>query len=85
MSFRIGNMRTSLVLLNIDIGPAYLGVSGEFQFSSMGNMRTILFILNIDRGPAYLGVSGEFQNGEYADQSGYPQHRQRSVLPWSVW
>ena len=51
----------------------------------MGNMRTILFILNIDRGPAYLEVSGEFQNGEYAGQSGYPQHRQRSVLPWSVW
>ena len=51
----------------------------------MGNMWTILFILNIVRGLAYLGVSGEFENGEYADQSGYPQHRQRSALPWSVW
>ena len=52
---------------------------------SMGYMRVSLAILNKDIGPAYLGVSGEFQNGEYADQSGYPQHRQRSVLPWSVW
>ena len=51
----------------------------------IGNMGTILFILNIDRGLAYFGVSGEFENGEYADQSGYPQHRQRFGLPWSVW
>ena len=51
----------------------------------MGTMRTSLAILNIDRGLAYLGVSGEFENGEYADQSGYPQHRQRSGLLWSVW
>ena len=50
----------------------------------MGNMRTSLVLLNLDRGLAYLGVSGVFENGEYADQSGYPQHRQRSGLPWSV-
>ena len=51
----------------------------------MGNMRTSLVILSIDRDLAYLGVSGEFENWEYADQSGSPQHRQRSGLPWSVW
>ena len=48
---------------------------------SVGYMRTSLDILNINRGLAFLGVSGEFVNGEYADQSGYPQHRQRSGLP----
>ena len=47
-------------------------------------MRTSLAILNIDRGLAYRGVYGEFENGEYADQSGSPQHRQRSGLAWSV-
>ena len=41
---------------------------------SVGYLRTSLVILNINRGMAYLGVSGEFENGEYADQSGYPQH-----------
>ena len=46
----------------------------------MGNMRTSLVVLNIIRGLAYLGVSGEFQYREYADQSGYSQHRQRSGL-----
>ena len=51
----------------------------------MGKMRTSLLILNIDRGLAYFGVFGEFENGENADQSGYPQHRQRFGLPWSVW
>ena len=51
----------------------------------MGNMRTSLVILSIDRGLSYLGVSGEFENGEYADQSGYPQRREKSGLPWSVW
>ena len=44
----------------------------------MGNMPTSLVILSIDRDLAYLGVSGEFENGEYADQSGYPQHSHRS-------
>ena len=48
---------------------------------SMGYMRTSFVILNIDRGLAYLGVSGEIENGEYADLSGYSQHRQRSGLP----
>ena len=48
-------------------------------------MWTILFILNIDRGLAYPGVSGEFENGEYADHSCYPQRREKSGLPWSVW
>ena len=51
----------------------------------MGNMRTSQLISNIDRGLAYPGVYGEFENGEYADQSGSPQQRQRSGLPWSVW
>ena len=51
----------------------------------MGTMRTSLAILNIDRGLAYLGVCGEFEYGEYADQSGSLQHRQRSGLPWIVW
>ena len=31
MSLRMGNMRTSLVILSIDRDLAYLGVSGEFQ------------------------------------------------------
>ena len=31
MSLRMGNMLTSLVLLNKDRGLAYLGVSGEFD------------------------------------------------------
>ena len=47
---------------------------------NMGNMRTSLLILNIDRGLAYLGVSGEFENEAYADQTSYPQHKQRSGL-----
>ena len=47
----------------------------------MGNMRTSLVILSIDTSLAYVGVSGEFENGEYADQSGYPQHRLRSGRP----
>ena len=51
----------------------------------MRNMRNSLVLVNLDKGLAYLGVSGVFENGEYADQSGYPQHRQRSGLPWSVW
>ena len=51
----------------------------------MGTMRTSLAILNIDRGLAYLGVSGEFEYGEYVDHSGYPEPRQRSGLPWSLW
>ena len=51
----------------------------------MGKMRTSLVILSIDRDLAYLGVSGEFDYGLYADQSSYPQHRQRSGLPGSVW
>ena len=74
----MGNMRTSLVLLNIDRSLAYLGLSGEFE---IGDYAASLAILNIDRGLAYLGVSGVFENREYADQSGYPQHRQKSGLP----
>ena len=50
----------------------------------MGNMRTSLVILNIDRGLAYLEMSVEFDYGKKADHSAYPQHRQRSGLPWSV-
>ena len=48
-------------------------------------MRTSLVIVNIDTSLAYVGASGEFENGEYADQSGYPQHRPRSGLLSSVW
>ena len=44
-------------------------------------MRVSLVILNIEIGLAYIGVSGEFEKGEYADQSGYLHHRQRSGLP----
>ena len=51
---------------------------------SVGYLRTSLVIFNIDRGLAYLGVSGEFEYGLHADQSGYPKHKQRSGLPWSV-
>ena len=51
----------------------------------MGNMRTSLVTLNMDTSLAYVGVSGELENGENEDQSAYPQHRQRSGLPWSVW
>ena len=47
----------------------------------LGNMLTSLVILNIDTSLAYVGESCEFENGEYADQSGYPQHRLRSGLP----
>ena len=82
MSLRMGNMRTSLVLLNIDRSLAYLGVSSEFE---IGDYAASLAILNIDRGLACIGVFGVFENGEYVDQSGYPQHRQRSGLLWSVW
>ena len=82
MSLSMGYMRTSLVLLNIDRGLAYLGVSGEFE---NGDYADSPAILNIDRGLAYIGVSGVFEKGEYADQSGYPQNIQRSGLPWSVW
>ena len=52
---------------------------------SKGYVRTSLIVLSIDRGLVYLGVSGEFHYGLNADQSSYPQHRQRSDLPWSVW
>ena len=58
MSLRIGNMRTSLVILNIDKGLAYLRESGEFEYGSNADQSVIL---NIDRGLAYLGVSGEFE------------------------
>ena len=44
-----------------------------------------MVILNIERGLAYRGVSGVFENREYSDQSGHPQHRQKSGLPGSVW
>ena len=84
MCSRMGNMRTSLAILNIDRGLAYRGVSCEFECLvslRMGNMRTSLVLLNLDRGLACLGVSDVFENGEYADQSGYPQHRQKSGLP----
>ena len=82
VSLRMVNMRTSLVLLNIDRSLAYLGVSGEFKIVDYA---ASLAILNIDRGLACIGVFGVFENGEYVDQSGYPQHRQRSGLLWSVW
>ena len=78
----MGNKRTSLLILNIDRGLAYLGVSGEFENGEYADQCSYL---NIDRGLAYLGVSGEFEYVVYADRSGYPQHRQRSGLPWSVW
>ena len=52
------NMLVSLVILNIDIGLAYLGVSGEFEHGVYADQSVIL---NIDRGLAYLGVSGEFE------------------------
>ena len=61
MSLSMGNMRTSLVLFNIDRGPAYLGLSGVFEIAGQSGY--------LDIGPAYLGVSGEFEYGEYADQS----------------
>ena len=32
MSLRMGTMRTSLAILNIDRGLAYLGVCGEFEY-----------------------------------------------------
>ena len=51
----------------------------------MGIMRTSLVILTLDRGLAYPEVAGEFENGEYAGQFGYPYHRHRSGLHWSVW
>ena len=51
----------------------------------MGYMLTSIVILNIGRGLTYLGVSGEFKNGEFANQSSYPQHRQRSGLTWRIW
>ena len=51
----------------------------------MGNMRTSLVILIKDRGLAYLEVSLEFEYWEYTEQSGYPQHRQKSGLTWSFW
>ena len=82
MSLRMENLRTSLVILNIDIGLATLVCLVSLR---MGNMRISLVILNIDRGLAYLGVSGEFKYVVYADRSGYPLYRQRSGLPWSVW
>ena len=31
MSLRMGYMRTSLVILNIDRGLAYLGMTGDFE------------------------------------------------------
>ena len=58
MSSRMGNLRTSLVILNIDRVLAYLGESGEFEY---GVYADHIVILNIDRGLAYLGVSGEFE------------------------
>ena len=48
-------------------------------------MLTSLVILIKDRGLAYPEMSLEFEYWEYAEQSGYPQHRQRSGLTWSVW
>ena len=54
------NLRTSLVVLNIDIGLATLVCLVSLR---MGTMRTSLAILNIDRGLAYLGVSGELRMG----------------------
>ena len=83
MSLSKGYLRTSLIILNINRGLAHIG---EFLVSlSMGYMLTSLVIPNIGRGLALLGVSGEFKNGEYATQSGYPQHRQGSGLPRRIW
>ena len=48
------------------------------------NMGTSLVIHKIERGLTYLRVSGEFECGLHADQSGYPKHKQRSGLSWSV-
>ena len=54
----MGNMRPSLVILNIDKGLAYLGESGEFEYGVSADQSVIL---NRDRGLAYIGVSDEFE------------------------
>ena len=83
MSLSKGYVRMSLFILNINRDLAY---HGECLVSlRMGNMRTSLVILIKGRGLAYLEMSLEFEYWEYADQFGYPQHRQRSGLTWSVW
>ena len=72
-------MRTNLLILNKNRGLVYIGEC--LLILRMDNMLTSLVILNIDTSLACVGVSGEFENGEYADQSGYPQYRLRSGLP----
>ena len=79
MILSMGYLRTSLLILNKNRGLVYIGEC--LLILRMGIMRTSLVILNIDRGLAYLGVTGEIENGEYADLSGYPQHRLSSGLP----
>ena len=79
----MGNMRTSLVILNIDISLAYVGVSGEFENGEYADQPA--YPEQKQRSGLHWRVSVDFENGHYADQSGYPQHRQRSGLPWSVW
>ena len=79
MILSIDYMRTNLLILNKNRGLVYIGEC--LLILRVGIKRTSLVILNIERGLAYLGVSGEIENGQYADQSGYPQHRQRSGLP----
>ena len=82
MSLSKGYVRMSLFILNINRDLAY---HGECLVSlRMGNMRTSLVILIKGRGLAYLEMSLELECGLYADQSGYPQHKQWSGLAWSV-
>ena len=82
MSLRMGYMRISLVVVNIDRGLAYLGVSGEFENGEYAEQSSNP--QHRQRSGLPWRVSGEFEYGIYGDQSGYPQHRQRSGLNWSV-
>ena len=75
----MGNLRSSLVILNIDSGLAYLGESGEFEKGLCADESD--YLKHQQGSGLPWRVSGEFENGDYADQSGYPHFRQRSLLP----